>query len=121
MSWDGFPSLPPIPEQRENPAPAFAWEKSAYQEAANRTAARLENSDCESLDSSLSSEGGERRLPPSAFFGGLVGLQHPSCWTNKLRERERDGFGKRTESFEIPTHGKPTCLLSTMGVVVQPL
>lgn len=58
VSWDGFPSLPPIPEQRENPAPAFAWEKSAYQEAASRTA-RLENSDCESLDSSLSSEGGE--------------------------------------------------------------
>uniref|UniRef100_A0A0B8RUR6 DNA damage-inducible transcript 4 protein n=1 Tax=Philothamnus irregularis TaxID=1899461 RepID=A0A0B8RUR6_9SAUR len=57
VSWDGFPSLPPIPEQRENPAPAFAWEKSAYQEAASRTAARLENSDCESLDSSLSSEG----------------------------------------------------------------
>ncbi|KAF7247459.1 DNA damage-inducible transcript 4 protein [Varanus komodoensis] len=56
VSWDSFSStLPPIPEQRENP-PAFAWEKSAYQEAASRTA-RLESSDCESLDSSLSSEG----------------------------------------------------------------
>ncbi|KAK9406063.1 DNA damage-inducible transcript 4 protein [Crotalus adamanteus] len=56
VSWDSFPSLPPIPEQRENLAPAFSWEKSAYEEAASRTA-RLENSDCESLDSSLSSEG----------------------------------------------------------------
>ncbi|XP_026537017.1 DNA damage-inducible transcript 4 protein [Notechis scutatus] len=60
VSWDGFPSLPPIPEQRENPAPpAFAWEKRAYQEAASGRTARLENSDCESLDSSLSSEGGD--------------------------------------------------------------
>ncbi|XP_034994372.1 DNA damage-inducible transcript 4 protein [Zootoca vivipara] len=56
VSWDSFSSpLPPIPEQRENP-PAFAWEKeSAYQGAAGRSA-RLQSSDCESLDSSLSSE-----------------------------------------------------------------
>lgn len=72
MSWDGFPSLPSIPEQRENPAPAFAWEKSAYQEAASRTA-RLENSDCESLDSSLSSEGGETGCPCAPFLA-------PSRW-----------------------------------------
>ncbi|XP_062989060.1 DNA damage-inducible transcript 4 protein [Elgaria multicarinata webbii] len=56
VSWDSFSSsLPPIPEQRENP-PAFAWEKCAYQDASSR-AARLESSDCESLDSSLCSEG----------------------------------------------------------------
>lgn len=56
--WDSFSSsLPPIPEQRENQL-SFSWEKSAYKEMASRTAS-LESSDCESLDSSLSSEGGK--------------------------------------------------------------
>ncbi|XP_067408823.1 DNA damage-inducible transcript 4 protein [Emydura macquarii macquarii] len=53
--WDSFScSLPAIPEQRENqPSPTFSWGKSWQQEGPDRCP-RMESSDCESLDSSLS-------------------------------------------------------------------
>lgn len=69
--WDSFSSsLPPIPEQRENQS-SFSWEKSTYKEVASRTAS-LESSDCESLDSSLSSEAGKLWGGGSALESSIV-------------------------------------------------
>lgn len=55
--WDSCSPAPlsPIPEQREHQP--LAWEEDAACRQAASRAAGLESSDCESLDSSLSSEG----------------------------------------------------------------